>query len=58
METKPIKVSGINDLVKAIQLTNQFLLDQVKRQVNTSLTLRNWVYGHYIVEYEQTEKMS
>ena len=56
METAPIKISGINDLVHAIQSANQFFLDQTQRQVNTSLTLRNWVIGYYIVEYEQNGK--
>jgi predicted nuclease of restriction endonuclease-like (RecB) superfamily len=56
METVPIKISGINDLVHAIQNANQFFLDQTQRQVNTSLTLRNWVIGYYIVEYEQNGK--
>jgi hypothetical protein len=37
----------------AIQHTNQFFLGKVQRQVNTSLTLRNWVIGYYIAEYEQ-----
>ncbi|HEY4061736.1 MAG TPA: PDDEXK nuclease domain-containing protein [Puia sp.] len=53
METTPIKISGIHDLVHAIQHANRFFLDQAQRQVNTSLTLRNWIIGYYIVEYEQ-----
>src|SRR5450755_3291758 len=36
-----------------IQEANRFFLDQVQKQVNTSLTLRNWIVGYYIVEYEQ-----
>ncbi|HXB95653.1 MAG TPA: DUF1016 N-terminal domain-containing protein [Puia sp.] len=53
MESTSVKVSGINDLINAIQKANQFFLDQTQRQVNTSLTLRNWVIGYYIAEYEQ-----
>lgn len=53
METTPIKISGINDLVNAIQTANQYFLNQVQRQVNIALTLRNWVVGYYIFEYEQ-----
>ena len=56
MTKKQNVISGINDLehlVSAIQQTNQFFLNQIQRQVNTSLTLRNWVIGYYIVEYEQ-----
>jgi predicted nuclease of restriction endonuclease-like (RecB) superfamily len=53
METTSINVKGINDLVHSIQHANKFFLDQTQRQVNTALTLRNWVIGYYIVEYEQ-----
>jgi len=53
VETTPIHVNGINDLVHSIQTANKFFLDQTQRQVNTALTLRNWVIGYYIVEYEQ-----
>jgi len=53
METTPIKISGISDLVRAIQNANQHFLTQVQKQVNISLTLRNWVVGYYIFEYEQ-----
>jgi len=53
MESTPLKISGIGDLVHAIQDANKFFLTQVQRQVNTSLTLRNWLVGYYLVEYEQ-----
>lgn len=53
MEAIPINVNGINGLVHSIQHANKFFLDQTQRQVNTALTLRNWVIGYYIVEYEQ-----
>jgi len=52
MET-PAKMGGMGELVHAIQNTNQFFRDQAQRQVNTALTLRNWIIGFYIVEYEQ-----
>ena len=42
--------------MQSIQAANKFFLDQTQRQVNTALTLRNWVIGHYIVEYEQKGK--
>ena len=48
--------SGPNDLsqlIAAIKHTNDYFLNQVQRQVNTALTLRNWIIGYYIVEYEQ-----
>ena len=53
MEATPINLDGINALVQSIQTANKFFLDQTQRQVNTVLTLRNWVIGYYIVEYEQ-----
>jgi predicted nuclease of restriction endonuclease-like (RecB) superfamily len=53
MGTTPINVISITELVQSIQTVNKFFLDQTQRQVNTALTLRNWVIGFYIVEYEQ-----
>ena len=40
-------------LVDAIQQIHDQLSDQACRAVNTSLTLRNWLIGLYIREYEQ-----
>jgi predicted nuclease of restriction endonuclease-like (RecB) superfamily len=50
---KNIGANNLEHLVGSIQQANQFFLDQVQKQVNTALTLRNWVVGYYIVEYEQ-----
>ncbi len=52
MET-PVQIGGMSELVHAIGKASQFFRDQAQRQVNTSLTLRNWIIGFYIVEYEQ-----
>jgi predicted nuclease of restriction endonuclease-like (RecB) superfamily len=52
METFAPPLTGISDLVQAIERTNQFFLEKVQQQVNSSLTLRNWMIGYYIVEYE------
>lgn len=49
----PRKTGGMSELVLAIGKANQFFRDQTQRQVNTSLTLRNWIIGFFIVEYEQ-----
>ncbi len=46
-------INNLDHLVQAIQQTNQHFLDQVQRQVNRALTLRNWIIGCYITEYEQ-----
>ncbi len=46
----------MEQLTATIQQTNQYFRNKVQKQVNTSLTLRNWVIGYYIVEYEQSGK--
>ena len=46
----------LENLANTIQDTNTFFLDKVQRQVNTALTLRNWIIGYYIAEYEQSGK--
>lgn len=47
-------VRNLEQLTNTIQQTNQYFLLQAQKQVNTSLTLRNWVIGFYILEYEQS----
>lgn len=41
------------DLISFLSIINQQLREQSLRAVNTSLTLRNWFFGYYIVEFEQ-----
>jgi predicted nuclease of restriction endonuclease-like (RecB) superfamily len=43
----------LEELVLLIGETQQFFKQQAQRQVNIALTLRNWLIGLYIVEYEQ-----
>jgi hypothetical protein len=45
-------VKNLEQLTTTIQQTNQYFLAQAQKQVNTSLTIRNWVIGYYISEYE------
>ncbi len=52
MEPDTIKMD-FKKLVDAIQQAHNQLSDQARRAVNTSLTLRNWLIGSYIQEYEQ-----
>ena len=52
--TSPI--NNFESLAATIQQTNSFFLNKVQKQVNTALTLRNWIIGYYIVEYEQSGK--
>ena len=49
-------LNTLENLTTTIQDTNTFFLDKVQRQVNTALTLRNWIIGYYIAEYEQSGK--
>src|SRR4030042_3718430 len=36
-----------------LQKTHEYLQNRAVSAVNQSLTIRNWLYGYYIVEYEQ-----
>jgi predicted nuclease of restriction endonuclease-like (RecB) superfamily len=49
-------LDSLQRLVFAIQRTNDHFLNKVQKQVNTALTLRNWMIGYYIFEYEQNGK--
>lgn len=40
-------------LITAISQTHDYLQQKAVSSVNQSLTLRNWIFGFYIVEYEQ-----
>ena len=42
-----------NKLSELLRQTNRFFKSKATSAINTSLTLRNWLYGYYIVEYEQ-----
>jgi predicted nuclease of restriction endonuclease-like (RecB) superfamily len=52
---KPV-INNIDNLTNTISQTNTFFLKKVQQQVNSALTLRNWIIGCYIVEYEQSGK--
>ncbi len=43
----------IEQLISAIAQTDGYFKRQAQKQVNVALTLRNWLIGLYIVEYEQ-----
>jgi len=40
-------------LIQNLQLTHNTLFTSASKAVNTAMTIRNWLYGYYIVEYEQ-----
>lgn len=44
---------NFNSLVLRIQETNDYLQQKAVKAVNTHITLRNWLTGFYIVEFEQ-----
>jgi len=46
----------IQNLVTVLNETQQYFRQQAQKQVNVGLTLRNWFFGYYIVEYEQKGK--
>ncbi|OGR53652.1 MAG: cytoplasmic protein [Elusimicrobia bacterium RIFCSPLOWO2_02_FULL_39_32] len=44
---------NFNQLISAIETTHHSMQGQAAQSVNTALTLRNWLIGYYIVEFEQ-----
>ena len=52
MKGKSKKELTFTSLIKAIRNFHEELAAQASRAVNISLTLRNWLIGCYIVEYE------
>ena len=49
----PMKTMSFEKLINTIQTTHMALMQQAVRAVNSGLTLRNWLIGLYIVEFEQ-----
>lgn len=43
----------LTELISAIQTTHEYTQRFAVQQANVALTIRNWVIGFYIVEYEQ-----
>lgn len=46
----------LEQLIESISQTADYFQREALRQVNSSLTLRNWVIGFYLFEYEQNGK--
>ena len=44
---------NFNQLINSIELTHEQLSSQAVKQVNYLQTIRNWLIGYYIVEFEQ-----
>lgn len=49
---KKNKALNFSELVTAIQQVHENLAAQAGKAVNIGLTLRNWMIGYYIAEYE------
>ena len=49
-------INNIELLTNTIQKTNQYFINRIQKQVNVAMTLRNWLIGSHIVEYEQHGK--
>lgn len=45
-------MADLNQLISLIGETQQHFKQKAQQQVNTALTLRNWLFGFYIAEYE------
>lgn len=45
-----------NKLIDNINVTHELIQASVSKAVNTGTTLRNWLFGFYIVEFEQNGK--
>lgn len=56
MNKEIISTNTFETLSRSIETTNSYFLQQAQKQVNTALTLRNWLIGFYIFEYEQSGK--
>jgi len=49
----PLEQNNFKNLIKKIETTHNTLQAQAVKSVSTTLTIRNWIIGHYIVKYEQ-----
>jgi len=53
MINNSLEINDFSKLVSVIEKTHIHFVSQTQKQVNVALTLRNWLIGYYIVEYEQ-----
>lgn len=51
--TSKVTVNSFNQLASIIEETHLYFSQHLQKQVNIALTLRNWLIGRYIIEYEQ-----
>lgn len=48
-----IKQQNFDQLIDNVYQTHYILQENAKKVINQNLTIRNWLIGYYIVEYEQ-----
>ena len=48
-----IKQQNFDQLIDNVCQTHNALQENARNVVNQNLTIRNWLVGYYIVEYEQ-----
>ena len=56
MKKSPLKTDTFATLIQSISKVHQELAARAGKAINISLTIRNWLIGHYIAEYEQQGK--
>ena len=56
MDNITINMETIDMLIDTIGKTHNTIQSEVMQSVSRGLTLRNWIIGYYIVEYEQNGK--
>ena len=44
---------NFENLIQKLQAAHDRLYVSAAKAVNTAMTVQNWVYGYYIIEYEQ-----
>ena len=48
-----VKQNNFNELINSVYQTHCLLLQNAQKAININLTIRNWLIGCYIVEFEQ-----
>jgi len=52
-ENERLRKHNFEELVNSIYQTHYLLQENAAKAINYNLTVRNWLVGHYIVEFEQ-----
>jgi predicted nuclease of restriction endonuclease-like (RecB) superfamily len=49
----PMSLIDLETLIQTLSQTHQSLQQQAAKTINSTLVIRNWLFGYYIVEFEQ-----